>query len=667
MKAFRLIGRALLAVLVTTSLAACGEDYDDSALTDRVNDLEDRVTQLEELCRQMNTNISSLQTLVMALEENDYVTNVAPVTKEGKEIGYTISFTKSKPVTIYHGKNGTDGTDGANGTDGVAPVVGVSKDVDGVYYWTLNGEWLLDNDGNKVKTTGADGQDGVNGADGQDGVNGADGITPQLKVENGFWFVSYDEGTGWTKLGAATVTVGETFKEVSVNENTVTFTLGDDTSFTLSRYKAVSIAFDRQEQGISAGAIVRIPYTLEGATDKTVVSASSDGNYKVKLENQTSGGGVVTVSAPNPYVDGYITVLVSDGNGYTSLHVIRFYEWKISISSSDEPITYGMLADGGNVSVPLDINFDYDVVIPTDATGWVSVTVEGRAAERHESLLFVIKPNRTDAARGCTIFLVPKNGTEALVEFKILQRSRAETQLEKVFTCKLPQQVDDMCFNYSNGFLHSIKTSDAIVTYDYFSAPAERRTAGQHVKIVERRKSGELLILDMEIGSNGFVKHCDETYNGTNKDSNGDTWDFEYTPEGYISKMIRSEGSNEVTTITYDENGDITHTSTTSQSGNPKDNREYDISYITSDPNTPLDNKGCLMLFDETLGIDMDEMKFAYYAGLLGKAIKHLPMKIVGHDNYSSWTDCFIWHFNANSYPVLLESSDKPIYFSWPQ
>lgn len=31
------------------------------------------------------------------------------------------------------------------------------------------------------------------------------------------------------------------------------------------------------------------------------------------------------------------------------------------------------------------------------------------------------------------------------------------------------------------------------------------------------------------------------------------------------------------------------------------------------------------MLFDPTLGIDMDEMEYAYYAGLLGKATKSLP------------------------------------------
>ncbi len=42
-------------------LFGCGDKYDDSALRNDLNDLENRVAKLEELCKQMNTNISSLQ------------------------------------------------------------------------------------------------------------------------------------------------------------------------------------------------------------------------------------------------------------------------------------------------------------------------------------------------------------------------------------------------------------------------------------------------------------------------------------------------------------------------------------------------------------------------------------------------------------------------------
>ena len=55
---------------------------------------------METLCKQMNTNISSLQTIVTALQDKDYVTSVAPINEGDKVVGYTITFSKSGAVTI---------------------------------------------------------------------------------------------------------------------------------------------------------------------------------------------------------------------------------------------------------------------------------------------------------------------------------------------------------------------------------------------------------------------------------------------------------------------------------------------------------------------------------------------------------------------------------------
>ena len=197
----------LTTMVVALLFGGCAQEFDDSEIWDKLDNHESRITALEELCRQMNTNISSLQTIVSALQNNDYVTSVVPVLDNGKTIGYTINFSKSNPVTIYHGKdgqNGTNGTNGVDGKDGSTPVIGVKMDDDGVYYWTLNGEWLTDKNGNKIKAVGTDGKDGANGANGENGTHGKDGITPQLKIEEGYWLISYDNGATWTKLGKAT-------------------------------------------------------------------------------------------------------------------------------------------------------------------------------------------------------------------------------------------------------------------------------------------------------------------------------------------------------------------------------------------------------------------------------------------------------------------------------
>lgn len=151
---------ALFAVVALTSCK-----YDDDDIWNSVHGLENRVAKLEELCKQMNTNISSLQTIVTALQNNDYVTGATPLMKDGKEIGYTITFSKSNPITIYHGKDGQDGE------DGTTPTIGVKQDADGVYYWTLNGEYIVV-DGEKIQ------------AEGKNGTNGINGTTPQFKIEN---------------------------------------------------------------------------------------------------------------------------------------------------------------------------------------------------------------------------------------------------------------------------------------------------------------------------------------------------------------------------------------------------------------------------------------------------------------------------------------------------
>jgi hypothetical protein len=174
----------------------------------------------------MNTNIVSIQTIVNVQQSGDYITGIVEVKKDGKVIGYTITFGKHEPITIYNGEDGS----------ATAPIIGVAKDTDGVYYWTLNGEWLLDDNGNKLPVSGKDGQ------------NGANGSMPQLKIEEGYWYVSYDNGATWTQLGKATGEDGQNgdkgdkgdtgdsmFQSVTQDENYVYFTLADGTVIKITK------------------------------------------------------------------------------------------------------------------------------------------------------------------------------------------------------------------------------------------------------------------------------------------------------------------------------------------------------------------------------------------------------------------------------------------------
>ena len=207
--------KLLLAACTMLAVASCVQ-FDDSDIQDEIANIKSRLTTLEETVNAMNGNITTLQGLVNALNGKVSIESV-------KEYGggWIITFSDGKTATIR------------NGAGGSAPVIGVKKDSDGIYYWTLDGSWLLDDGGKKMP---------VSGTDGKDGKDGSDGIAPQLKIEDGFWYLSTDEGKTWTKLGKATGEDGKDgtdgdaiFKSVSWDESFFYFVLADGTMLRIAR------------------------------------------------------------------------------------------------------------------------------------------------------------------------------------------------------------------------------------------------------------------------------------------------------------------------------------------------------------------------------------------------------------------------------------------------
>ena len=223
-------------------LAGCHKN-----LWNDINDLKSRVQALEEKCNTMNTNITALQVLINAQSSGDMISNVSEVTYGNSTIGYTITFTSGKTITLYNGKDGANGQNGANGADGYTPSIGVAQDTDGIYYWVVDGKWLTNAEGTKIPVTSGKGEKGDTGEAGQDGTDGADGKTPQLKIEDGYWYLSYD-GTNWTKLGKATGENGKDgadgekgdngdsmFSSVTRDGDYVYFTLADCTIIKIAK------------------------------------------------------------------------------------------------------------------------------------------------------------------------------------------------------------------------------------------------------------------------------------------------------------------------------------------------------------------------------------------------------------------------------------------------
>ena len=258
------------------SCLACSK-YDDSALNERLAKLEQRVGAIEEKVKVANEDIKTLRSLVSASTQGKTITEV----KKTDE-GYDLIFSDKQVISIKHGRNGVDGH---------SPKISVAQD-GGVYYWQLDGQWLLDTQRQKVRVSGetgpvgpqgpqgAPGKDGAvgpqgsqgipgkdgavgpqgpQGPKGQDGaastqgtpgqtgpqgprgdkgetgsqgVAGQDGKTPKLRINAGKWEVSYGDNH-WTEVEVVSDTGWDVFKNIRETATEVIITLksGDTIKF----------------------------------------------------------------------------------------------------------------------------------------------------------------------------------------------------------------------------------------------------------------------------------------------------------------------------------------------------------------------------------------------------------------------------------------------------
>ena len=203
-KLFTIFFAALLAIV------SCNR-YDE--IWEQLRDHEERIQKLEALCNKLNSNIEAMQAVLTALGQNDYITDVVKVVENGIEVGYSITFAKGGTVTIYHG---------SNGADGAAPKVSIRKAADGEYYWTADGEWMTDDEGNMIPASVPEGSDG-------------EYVTPQFRVAEGKWYVSVDNGNTWMEFDSFyREEDGEMyFSEITYDQSNVYFILADGVTLTI--------------------------------------------------------------------------------------------------------------------------------------------------------------------------------------------------------------------------------------------------------------------------------------------------------------------------------------------------------------------------------------------------------------------------------------------------
>lgn len=251
----------------------------------------------------------------------------------------------------------------------------------------------------------------------------------------------------------------------------------------------------------------------------------------------------------------------------------------------------------------------------------------------------------------------------------------------EVFKGGLPKSAAGMSITQNKeGLVTSIIGEDGEeAVFEYFFAETKADATKDRAKITVTDDEGDVTELNLQLNSNGYVEYCNSIDHAGTSDASEFTWEMKYDADGHLIEMRRSEGGGELTKITY-KDGDAVKTSTSYMGGGDMNgdgvldgNDEWEdgaiIDYTTGEIATPIDNKGCLMMFDELLDVDMDEMIYAYYGGMLGKATKHLPLAMRDADDTSVELSNYKWALNSDGYPTQLlikdEGDEKKYTFTW--
>ena len=381
----------LLVIAVFVALSSC---HKHDKLWDSIVDIEHRLTTLEQQCREMNTNIASMQVMVDVMQNNDYVTGVSTIQENGIEVGYKISFNTHPAITIYHG---------------LSPVIGVKQAEDGKYYWTqklgtAESTWMLDDNGNKITAGSSDAQDG---------------IIPQFKIENDNWMLSVDNGVTWQNLGRAKGDDGKSFfTNITDEEDNLILELENGTSIVLPKKQHFSLRLSNTRiSNIRSNSSYRINYTIAGAEDQEIhLEAIGPDGWKISIEKKDSQSGTIIVRTPVSLDgDGKVLVFAVNESGTTCMQSIRLLQGYLSVNEKE----YLLESDGGTIIVDVNTNIDYQVNIVSTDQNWIQCQTESGIRNK---FTLTISANLQSIPRKSTIELVHTDGF-VLERIKISQKA----------------------------------------------------------------------------------------------------------------------------------------------------------------------------------------------------------------------------------------------------
>ena len=217
-----------------------------------------------------------------------------------------------------------------------------------------------------------------------------------------------------------------------------------------------------------------------------------------------------------------------------------------------------------------------------------------------------------------------------------------------VFPLGLPKKISEIVLTLNEkGQLIQLAepNGDERITFEYKDVALGSTQAPQ--VILTETDEPDKHVYELYLNWDGFVTHAKETHYRNDHIAGKATWDFAYNADNQLKDAKCSTDKKHIV-LEY-QNGNVVKTTTTT-AGKPTE--VTTITYATASTR-PIENKTGVMLFGTTLDADFDNLEVAYYAGLLGKPSKNLPLQSEKSGDKANLK----WTLDSNGNPTALNQS----------
>lgn len=264
---WRVVGKATLALaLATPVLVSSCVKFDDSQLKQEISDINDELSKINEKITNLETRLNNEVAALTALINGK--TTVASCTTDENTGVTTVVLSDGKTITVYPEAKMPD-------VSGITFLTTLEENNE--YYWatcTVGGapEFLLV-DGEKVPVS----------------------VQPDLKIEDGKWFISVDGGKTWVETDIEEENEDEVvvfFTNVKEDDDYVYLTLASGTVVKVAKDKDVAFSVLCGKQYFSEGEIKAIPLQMKNVKAYTITEKPDGWKAAVK-------GNKLNITAPS--------------------------------------------------------------------------------------------------------------------------------------------------------------------------------------------------------------------------------------------------------------------------------------------------------------------------------------------------------------------------------